>query len=517
MRKKIIGIVIMLMLVVTVLPVTGTLNKIETQQVNSLLNDEWPMLLHDNENTGYTTSTSPNTNRVKWTYQTDFWTGGSPSIANGKIYFGSDDETFRCLDAENGSLIWSCFIDGGVSASSCTIFDGMVIQGSTYDYIYCWDAETGEEIWTYNKGYGISCSPVVVNGKVYTAKSRGQTGQNGFLFCLDVNTGSLTWKYDMGWNELSSPAVYNDKIYICSEDGYIYCFNIDTHTLLWKHGTAHHFSHPTIFDNRVFYSGGSKLKCLNAETGEAIWFADTDSVSSPCIAYNNVYSVGTTAYCLNMENGDIIWTYPIGGKAYSCSPVVADGKIYFGIWNTGYLLCLDAYTGELIWEYYIGGKNWLFSTPSIAYGKLYMLQGGSYPETSKLYCFEDYVEPNDSPFAPSINGTINGNAGVEYTYTFNSVDPDNDDVYYWIEWGDGYKEIWKGSYPSGIDVSFTHTYDREGTFTIKAKAKDTHDLESDWNTLTVTMPRNKNINNIKYWEIWLNSIGNIMKKLNGNI
>ena len=102
-----------------------------------------------------------------------------------------------------------------------------------------------------------------------------------------------------------------------------------------------------------------------------------------------------------------------------------------------------------------------------------------------------FTTPNTQPEIPDIDGPTSGSAGTEYNYTFNSVDPDGDDVYYYILWGDGYKEIWKGPYASGADANIAHTYDREGTYTIEAKAKDTYDAESDWGTFTVTMPRNK--------------------------
>jgi len=45
-----------------------------------------------------------------------------------------------------------------------------------------------------------------------------------------------------------------------------------------------------------------------------------------------------------------------------------------------------------------------------------------------------------------------------------------------------------------VDVDFAHTYADEGTFTIEAKAKDSHGAESDWATLEVTMPKNKVFN-----------------------
>ena len=102
-----------------------------------------------------------------------------------------------------------------------------------------------------------------------------------------------------------------------------------------------------------------------------------------------------------------------------------------------------------------------------------------------------FTTPNTPPEIPDIDGPTSGSAGTEYTWTFNSVDLDGDDVYYYILWGDGYKEIWKGPYASGADADIAHTYDREGSYTIEAKAKDVYGAESDWETFTVTMPRTK--------------------------
>ncbi|KYK31304.1 MAG: hypothetical protein AYK22_08075 [Thermoplasmatales archaeon SG8-52-3] len=104
-------------------------------------------------------------------------------------------------------------------------------------------------------------------------------------------------------------------------------------------------------------------------------------------------------------------------------------------------------------------------------------------------CYGEF--PNNPPETPTIDGPINGNAETAYNYTFNSIDPDEDDVYYYILWGDGYVENWVGPHPSGIDFEISHTYTKQGTFTIKAKSRDSNGYESGWASLNVTMPRNK--------------------------
>lgn len=98
---------------------------------------------------------------------------------------------------------------------------------------------------------------------------------------------------------------------------------------------------------------------------------------------------------------------------------------------------------------------------------------------------------NFMPDAPNIDGPTNGLIEISYTYIFNSEDPDDDEVHYYIKWGDGHVEIWDGPHTSGADFEIAHTYSREGTFTIEAKAKDLYGYESGVAELEVTMPRNK--------------------------
>jgi hypothetical protein len=102
--------------------------------------------------------------------------------------------------------------------------------------------------------------------------------------------------------------------------------------------------------------------------------------------------------------------------------------------------------------------------------------------------------PNLAPDAPEIDGQTRGAAGTEYEYTFNSVDIDGDDIYYYIDWDDGSNTGWLGPYASGTDIKVNHTWSEQETYIILAKAKDTNDLESDWATLEVTMPKNKAFN-----------------------
>ena len=97
---------------------------------------------------------------------------------------------------------------------------------------------------------------------------------------------------------------------------------------------------------------------------------------------------------------------------------------------------------------------------------------------------------NTPPGVPDVSGTINGKVGTEYPYTFVSVDPEGDDVFYWVLWGDGCPAVeWIGPYSSGEEVTLSHAFLRAGKITITVQAKDVYDAEGDVGSLDVEMPR----------------------------
>jgi hypothetical protein len=99
--------------------------------------------------------------------------------------------------------------------------------------------------------------------------------------------------------------------------------------------------------------------------------------------------------------------------------------------------------------------------------------------------------PNQPPDAPSISGPHTGKPREEYTFTFASTDPEEDAVYYYVDWGDGSQEEWIGPYVSGESVPLNHSWTRPGSYTIRAQAKDTHDAESDWGEASVKLTNKK--------------------------
>ena len=86
-----------------------------------------------------------------------------------------------------------------------------------------------------------------------------------------------------------------------------------------------------------------------------------------------------------------------------------------------------------------------------------------------------------------------GKAGESYEYTFASTDPNGDDVYYYIKWGDYGIENRIGPYASGEKVRINHTREEKGTYIIKARAIDPDNHWGLWSELEVTMPKSLNV------------------------
>jgi hypothetical protein len=178
-------------------------------------------------------------------------------------------------------------------------------------------------------------------------------------------------------------------------------------------------------------------------------------------------------------------------------------SVTFEIWNSGY----DILTYSLIWD-----CDWVNISPTT---------GSSYGErdtitasidttglaTGNYYCnisinsdggngiftvTTNITElPKNPPTPPDINGPSSGIILLPNNYTFVSSDPDGDDISYFIEWGDGDTTSWTAFQPGSLGYSESHTWLKKDTYIIRAKAKDSDGLESDWAELPISMSRNK--------------------------
>jgi hypothetical protein len=160
------------------------------------------------------------------------------------------------------------------------------------------------------------------------------------------------------------------------------------------------------------------------------------------------------------STGAIVWTYS------SETGITFDAERYANS-NT---LISEIFYGNRVFEVDIGGNI------------IWQKTGLNIPTDAEII--------TAPPDAPTITGQTSGKPEIEYEYTFKAVDPNDDDIRYNINWGDGTTEI-TGFNSSGSDVKVKHTYSEKGTYNITAKAQDIYGAEGPEGKLEVTIPRKK--------------------------
>jgi len=120
---------------------------------------------------------------------------------------------------------------------------------------------------------------------------------------------------------------------------------------------------------------------------------------------------------------------------------------------------------------------------SFAYKGFFNLEYGSLNSDSGYvgwieYNAEDYNWPPIG--SPKLEGPTYMQANVEYMFNFSSIDPEKDFIFYKYSWDDGNESKWLGPFESGGVVTANHTWEKEGSYNVKVKAKNEFGPESDW-------------------------------------
>jgi len=469
----------------------------QTQTTNGLMDSAWPMYCHDIRHTGRSLySTENNPGIEKWRFATEGSAYGSPVIDDqGVIYIGAR-EIYAVYP--NGTLKWEYDIPFHIESAAAIDENGILYVGTMQNYFYAIYSNNGTLKWKFSVGNWIASSPAIGDdGTIYFGS------EDDYIYALYPN-GTLKWKYLTSVAVYSSPAIGDDgTVYCGSHDGNLYALYPNNGTLKWKYQTGGWVARgPCIADDGTIYFGSwdGYLYAVYPD-GNLKWKTGGNLAgTTPVIAQDGTIYVGNRYLsAIYPTNGSVKWSFdPGSGRTIrGGNPCIsAEGIIYFGT-HIG-----ETDGGELIAVYPDGTErwrimlatDWIWSAPAIGSdGTVYV--GSSNDASSGSEGYLHAIGPRDpnAPETPTINGPINGNIGTCYDYTFTTTDPNSDDVFYYITWGDGTSDGWLGPYNSGDDVKVSHTWSKTGTYVIQAQAKDTNDLKSDWGTLTVTMLKDKAI------------------------
>jgi parallel beta-helix repeat protein len=167
---------------------------------------------------------------------------------------------------------------------------------------------------------------------------------------------------------------------------------------------------------------------------------------------------------------------------------------------------VDPYSVSWLWEFGDGNTSDEIS-PTYSYSST----GHYYVNAtiSDINGRSDTSKANVYIGRPPENTTIKGPKRfilrfVRYTYKISADDPDGDDIYYYIDWGDWYDtSIIVGPYPSGKTVEVSNIWYEPCTGLISVIPYDTADLEGEEAQLEIFFGRNHEYSNFNFFKLLL--------------
>jgi outer membrane protein assembly factor BamB len=243
----------------------------------------------------------------------------SPTVAKGYVYFGSNNNSLFCFDAnplndgiDEGiddpddaqyDLIWVFDTGGDIQHTPAVYHEKVYVvsRRCAGGDLYCLDATTGKEIW-HKYGGDVTTSPVIYNGRIYYGAIGGSTDTAPYasrIVCIDGdNPGTRYWEYGIEtFVVYATPAIAYGTVFAGDDNGHMYCLDADDGTLLWERQTDCKWmgSAPAVADNKVYTLSGQQVVCLDCATGDVLWTQKINRVDvpykyvSPCIADDTVF------------------------------------------------------------------------------------------------------------------------------------------------------------------------------------------------------------------------------------
>lgn len=134
------------------------------------------------------------TGKRRWSFQTKGWVYERAAATVDRVFVGSQDKCFYCLDKGTGKEVWKFATKSRVESGG-VVDEKQVYFGSCDGGLYCLDQKTGKECWRFatelqsdGKPSAIYSVPVLHRGMLCFSAGEGQT------YGVDLLSGKGKWK-----------------------------------------------------------------------------------------------------------------------------------------------------------------------------------------------------------------------------------------------------------------------------------------------------------------------------------
>jgi outer membrane protein assembly factor BamB len=388
---------------------------------------------------------------IKWMADLGTTTYGTPVIAGGRVFVGTNNERPRdpavkddrgvlmCFAEEDGKFLWQAIHDKlensdaedttgiGIVSTPCVV-DDHVFYVSNRAELVCRYAPDGKVRWILDmrKELGVSphqasvSSPLVVGTLVFTLTGHGSDYKKHKVLnpkapsfiAVDRTSGKVVWQDNSPganiragqWGSPSYGIVDGRaQVIFPGGDGWLYSFDPPTGKLLWKFNYKSH--EPLDAQGRP--ETENQLLAPAVVYGHRVVFAtgiDTDTNGPGCLRAIDARKSGdvtATAELWRLSGDDF-------GTAMA-AVAIHEGLVY-AVQIAGFVDCIDLETGKRVWQHDLLSISW--GTPLVADGKLYVRDGDEEVIVFKTGREKKLLAKNDMPSVG--NGSVVAAKGTLY-------------------------------------------------------------------------------------------------------
>jgi len=322
-------------------------------------------------------------------FETDSKIRSAILIADGKLFFGNENNEFYAIDVDTKQKLWMRSTDEPVQTRASFV-DGKVIFNAG-NSLYILNADDGKIIhkvaYSTESSFRLSQEGFAFNDS-YAAISDGlayYAALNGDLAAVDMEKGEIVWSviHENLGAVASGVNFWDGKLYYTDYAGSLRCVDIKTRKTLFQTQIQDRIFAPMYINDGKIYVGGRSCKifCIDANSGDVIWSSfshDTTTwLSGGSVSIGNTLYTCTsdehTIVAFNKDTGEFLRIYPTGQNAYTApllhgeNIIVAATDVYS--LNQSYIMEFDTKNHTKLWQASL--DDCVLSSPAIYRGVVY--------------------------------------------------------------------------------------------------------------------------------------------------